>query len=83
VLAALRLDTGRLPLPRADGDRDVTFKEDSQRLPAGTSAQIAATIRSAAAAALRLAGFASAAADRRWASCNPARSLAALDLIRE
>ena len=62
--------------------RDVTFKEDSQRLRAGASAQIAATLRSAATAALRLAGFASAAAGRRWASRNPARPLAALDLYR-
>jgi predicted transposase YbfD/YdcC len=61
--------------------RDVTMKEDGQRLRAGTSAQVTAAIRNTAIAALRLAGFTSAAAGRRWAARNPLRPLAALNLI--
>jgi predicted transposase YbfD/YdcC len=61
--------------------RDVTMKEDAQRLRAGTSAQVAAAVRNVAIAALRLAGFTATAAGRRWAARNPARPLAALNLI--
>ena len=61
--------------------RDTTMKEDAQRLRAGTSAQVTASLRNTAIAALRLAGFTSAAAGRRWAARNPARPLAALNLI--
>jgi predicted transposase YbfD/YdcC len=61
--------------------RDVTMKEDAQRLRAGTSAQVTAAIRNTAIAALRLAGFTSTAAGRRWAARNPFRPLAALNLI--
>jgi predicted transposase YbfD/YdcC len=61
--------------------RDVTMKEDAQRLRTGTSPQVTATLRNTAIAALRLAGFTSAAAGRRWAARNPARALAALNLI--
>jgi predicted transposase YbfD/YdcC len=60
--------------------RDVTMKEDAQRLRAGTSAQVSASLRNAAIAALRLAGFTSAAAGRRWAGRNPLRPLAAMNL---
>jgi predicted transposase YbfD/YdcC len=60
--------------------RDVTMREDAQRLRAGTSAQVAAAVRHTAAAALRLAGFTGAAAGRR-AARNPARPLAALTLL--
>ena len=60
--------------------RDVTMKEDAQRLRAGTSAQVSASLRNAAIAALRLAGFTSAAAGRRWAGHNPLRPLAAMNL---
>ena len=51
--------------------RDVTMKEDAQRLRSGTSAQVAAYLRNIAIAALRLAGFTSAATGRRWAARNP------------
>jgi predicted transposase YbfD/YdcC len=61
--------------------RDVTMKEDAQRLRAGTSAQVTASLRNTATAALRLAGFTSAAAGRRWAARNPLRPLAALNLM--
>ena len=37
--------------------RDVTMREDAQRLRAGTSAQVMATLRNTAVAVLRLAGF--------------------------
>jgi hypothetical protein len=57
------------------------MKEDAQRLRAGTSAQVTAAIRNTAIAALRLAGFTSTAAGRRWAARNPFRPLAALNLI--
>jgi hypothetical protein len=56
------------------------MREDAQRLRAGTSAQVMAAISNAAAAILRLAGFSSAAAGRRWAARNPARTVAAMDL---
>lgn len=61
--------------------RDVTMREDAQRLRAGASAQVMATLRSTAVAVLRLAGFTSAASGRRWAARNPSRPLAALNLI--
>jgi len=61
--------------------RDVTMREDAQRLRAGTSAQVVAAVRNTAVAAFRLAGFTGAAAGRRWAARNPARPLAALNLI--
>jgi predicted transposase YbfD/YdcC len=61
--------------------RDVTMREDAQRLRAGTSAQVVAAVRNTAVAALRLAGFTGTAAGRRWAARNPARPLAALNLI--
>jgi hypothetical protein len=59
----------------------VTMREDAQRLRAGTSAQVVASVRNTAVAALRLAGFTGVAAGRRWAARNPARPLAALNLI--
>jgi len=61
--------------------RDVTMKEDAQRLRAGSSPQVTASLRNTAIAALRLAGFTSTAAGRRWAARNPLRPLAVLDLI--
>jgi predicted transposase YbfD/YdcC len=61
--------------------RDVTMKEDASRLRSGTSPQVAASLRNTAYAALRMAGFTNAAAGRRWAGRNPARTLAALNLI--
>jgi predicted transposase YbfD/YdcC len=61
--------------------RDVTMREDAQRLRSGTSPQVMAAIRNTAVAALRLAGFAATASGRRWAARNPARPLAALNLI--
>jgi predicted transposase YbfD/YdcC len=61
--------------------RDVTMKEDASRLRSGTSPQVAATLRNTAIAALRFAGFTNVAAGRRWAARNPARPLAALNLI--
>jgi predicted transposase YbfD/YdcC len=61
--------------------RDVTMNEDAQRLRAGASAQVTASLRNTAIAALRLAGFTSAAAGRRWAARNPLRPLATLNLI--
>ena len=61
--------------------RDVTMNEDAQRLRAGTSAQVTASLRNTAIAALRLTGFTSTAAGRRWAARNPVRTLAALNLI--
>jgi hypothetical protein len=61
--------------------RDVTMKEDAQQLRAGTSPQVTAALRNTAVAALRLAGFTSAAAGRRWAGRNPSRILAALNLM--
>jgi predicted transposase YbfD/YdcC len=60
--------------------RDTTLDEDAQRLRSGSSAQVMAAIRNAAIATLRLAGFTSAAAGRRWAARNPARPVAALNL---
>jgi hypothetical protein len=60
--------------------RDTTLGEDAQRLRAGASAQVMAAIRGAAVATLRLAGFTSAAAGRRWAARNPARTVAAMNL---
>ena len=62
--------------------RDVTMKEDAQGLRAGTSAQVAASLRNTSIAALRLAGFTSAAARRRWAARNPLRPLTILNLIQ-
>ena len=53
---------------------------DAERLRAGTSAQVMASVRNTAVAALRLAGFTGTAAGRRWAARNPARPLAALNL---
>jgi predicted transposase YbfD/YdcC len=61
--------------------RDVTMKEDASRLRSGTSPQVAAAIRNTVIAALRLAGFTSTAAGRRWAARNPARPLAILNLV--
>jgi len=61
--------------------RDVTMREDASRLRSGTSPQVAAAIRNTVIAALRLAGFTSTAAGRRWAARNPARPLAVLNLI--
>jgi len=61
--------------------RDVTMREDASRLRSGMSPQTAATLRNAAIAALRLAGFTSAAAGRRWAARNPARPLAVMNLM--
>jgi predicted transposase YbfD/YdcC len=61
--------------------RDTTMKEDASRLRSGTSPQVAATLRNAAIASLRFAGFTNVAAGRRWAARNPARPLAALNLI--
>jgi predicted transposase YbfD/YdcC len=61
--------------------RDVTMKEDASRLRAGTAPQVTAAIRNTVIAALRLAGFTSTAAGRRWAARNPARPLAVLNLI--
>jgi predicted transposase YbfD/YdcC len=61
--------------------RDVTMNEDAQRLRAGASAQVTASLRNTAIAALRLAGFTSAAAGRRWAARNPLRPLATLNLM--
>jgi hypothetical protein len=61
--------------------RDVTMKEDASRLRSGTSAQVTAAIRNTVIASLRLVGFTSTAAGRRWAARNPARTLAALNLI--
>ena len=60
--------------------RDVTMSEDAQRLHAGASAQVMATVRNTAIAVLRLAGFTSTAPGRRWAARNPARPIAALNL---
>jgi predicted transposase YbfD/YdcC len=62
--------------------RDVTMKEDASRLRSGSSPQVAASLRNTAYAALRLAGFTNAAAGRRWAARNPARTLAALNLTQ-
>jgi hypothetical protein len=56
-------------------------KEDASQLPNNTSPQVAATLRNAAIAALRLAGFTSMAAGRRWAARVPARPLAVMNLI--
>jgi predicted transposase YbfD/YdcC len=61
--------------------RDVSMREDAQRLRAGTSAQVVAAVRNTAVAGLRLAGFTGVAAGRRRAARNPARPLAALTLI--
>ena len=61
--------------------RDVTMREDAQRLRAGTSAQVMAAVRNAAIAGLRLAGFTATAPGRRWAARNPARPIAVLNLI--
>ena len=61
--------------------RDVTMSEDAQRLRAGSSAQVMAAARNTAIAVLRLAGFTSTASGRRWAARNPARPIAALNLI--
>lgn len=61
--------------------RDVTMKEDAQRLRAGVSPQVTASLRNTAIAALRLAGFTSAAAGRRWAARNPLRPLALLNEV--
>jgi predicted transposase YbfD/YdcC len=61
--------------------RDVTMREDAQRLRAGTSPQVMASIRNTAVATLRLAGFTSTAAGRRWAAPNPARTVAVLNLV--
>ena len=61
--------------------RDVTMNEDAKRLRAGASAQVTASLRNTAIAALRLAGFTSAAAGRRWAARNPLRPLATLNLM--
>jgi restriction endonuclease Mrr len=61
--------------------RDVTMREDAQRLRAGTSAQVVVGVRNTAVAALRLAGFTGVAAGRRRAARNPARPLAALNLL--
>jgi hypothetical protein len=60
---------------------DVTMREDAQRLRAGTSPQVMAAVRNTAVAALRLAGFTATTAGRRWAGRNPARPLAALNLL--
>jgi hypothetical protein len=46
-----------------------------------TYARVAPAVRNAAIGALRLAGFTATAAGRRWAAWNPARPLAALNLI--
>lgn len=64
--------------------RDTTMREDAQRLRAGTSPQVMATVRNTVVATLRLAGFTATAAGRRWAARNPARPVAVLNLtIRE
>ena len=56
------------------------MREDAQRLRAGTSPQVMATIRNMSIAALRLAGFTAAAVGLRWAAPNPARPVAVLNL---
>jgi len=60
--------------------RDTTMKEDAHRLRAGSSAQVMATLRSTAIAAIRLAGFTGTAQGRRWAARDAARPIAALGL---
>jgi predicted transposase YbfD/YdcC len=60
--------------------RDTTMNEAAQRLRAGSSAQVIAAVRNTAVAALRLAGFTSTAPGRRWATRNPARPVAVLNL---
>ena len=62
--------------------RDVTMKEDAQRLRSGASPQVMAAVRNTA-AALRLTGFTATAAGRRWAARNPVRPIAVLDLTYE
>jgi predicted transposase YbfD/YdcC len=62
---------------------DATMREDARRLRAGTSAQVVAAVRHTAVAASRLAGFTGAAAGRRRAARNPARPLAALNLMKQ
>jgi hypothetical protein len=57
------------------------MKEDSSKLRSGTSPQVMETFRNTACAILRLVGFTSTAADRRWAARNPTRTLAAMNLI--
>ena len=57
--------------------------EDAQRLRTGTLAQVVAAVRNTAGATLRLAGFTADAAGRRWAARNPARPLAARNLVYE
>lgn len=61
--------------------RDTTMKEDASRLRSGTAPQVMAAIRNTVIAVLRLVGFTSIAAGRRWAARNPARTLAVLNLI--
>lgn len=61
--------------------RDCTMKEDASRLRAEASPQVAGTLRNTAIAALRLVGFTSTAAGRRWAARKSARPLAVLNLI--
>ena len=60
--------------------RDTTMNEAAQRLRAGSSAQVIAAVRNTAVAALRLAGFTSTGPGRRWATRNPARPVAVLNL---
>jgi hypothetical protein len=81
--AALIHVPGQNPIEVLQYVRDVTVREDAQRLRAGTSAQVVAAVRNIAVAALRLAGFTGAAAGRRRAARNPARPLAALNLMKQ
>ena len=60
--------------------RDVTMKEDAHRLRSGSAPQVMATLRSAAIATLRMAGFTSTAQGRRWANRDATRATAALAL---
>lgn len=56
------------------------MNDDASRLRVGASPQVAAAIRNTVIASLRLAGFTSTAASRRWAARNPLRILATLNL---
>jgi hypothetical protein len=59
------------------------MNEDAQRLRIGSSAQVIAAVRNTAIAALRLAALTSTAPGRRWATRNPARPIAVLNLARQ
>lgn len=67
----IRKDALLIPISTPENIRDITMNEDAQRLHAGSSAQVMATVRNVGVAILRLVGFTSIAPGRRCSKPVP------------